>query len=430
MNKGRFRTSRYSMRRFISCLYVLWIVVFSVLTMGAFAQGTQGTQGTQGKTPQASPGQASPGIGKPTGSTSSTATTPAPPKITGSITLAQARQAVSKVVGTDALPVWLDTYAFSLPLKDAIALYGEFIPKAPTTKRAELGSTAAAFASLAGQWENAANFYALASSDPDALIMAARCWLACGKPDRAAATLQKVDALIAGKDKTSAGSTVADIIAQEKIVQAWIYLFEEEPEKAFLSVKDVGSASDKGSAKAQVQAVSGAEALFLLWSIANSTDFASFKAPTKGFEPKALESRLGSEYPNSLELALIRQQCTLLPGNLLLVGLYGSGKNAPIAERSLTTTTAKNSSDSGSAAAKQTGKQAYTMQLQVGFFSKKENAQALVATLQKNGFQVSIDEQKTKEGELRWAVIVASQGDWSKTQAKLKDLGYESYLLP
>ncbi len=398
MNKARFRTSHSlstshsSIRVFVFGLCVLWVVV---LAMGVFAQSTQG------KTP---------------------------PKITGTVTLAQAREAVSKVVGTDALPVWLDTYALSLPLKDAIALYSEFIPKASAARRAELGNTAGALASLAGQWENAASFYSLASSDPDALIKAARCWLACGKPDKAAVTLQKLDILIAGKDKTGAGSTVSDMIAQEKIVQGWIYLFEEEPEKAFLAVKDVANTQGKGQAKSNVQALSGAESLFLLWSIANSPDFASFKAPTKGFEPKALESRLGTEYPNSLESALMKQKCTLLPGNLLLAGLYGSGTNVPVAERSLAT--AKSASDSAGADAKQTEKQADTMQLQVGFFSKKDNAQALVAVLQKKGFQVSIDEQKTKEGELRWAVIVASQGDWSKTQAKLKDLGYESYLLP
>ncbi|HNX72565.1 MAG TPA: SPOR domain-containing protein [Spirochaetales bacterium] len=420
MNKARFRTNRYSIRVFASGLCVLWVVV---LAMAVFAQSTQG------KTPQASPAQAGSSAGKAAGSTSSTATTPAPPKITGTVTYAQAREAVSKVVGTDALPVWLDTYALSLPLKEAIALYSEFIPKASAARRAELGITAAALASLAGQWENAASFYSLASSNPDALIKAARCWLACGKPDKAAITLQKLDVLIAGKDKTGVGSTVSDIIVQEKIVQAWIYLFEEEPEKAFLAVKDVASTQDKGQAKSNVQAVSGAESLFLLWSIANSSDFASFKAPTKGFEPKALESRLGTEYPNSLESALIKQKCMLLPGNLLLAGLYGSGTNTPVAERSLAT--AKSANDLASADAKQNEeKQTDTMQLQVGFFSKKENAQALVAVLQKKGFQVSIDEQKTKEGELRWAVIVASQGDWSKTQAKLKDLGYESYLLP
>ena len=54
----------------------------------------------------------------------------------------------------------------------------------------------------------------------------------------------------------------------------------------------------------------------------------------------------------------------------------------------------------------------------------------LAAKLQKQGFRARTDEQKDKSGEPRWAVIVDASGDWTKTQAKLKDLGYESYFLP
>jgi len=68
--------------------------------------------------------------------------------------------------------------------------------------------------------------------------------------------------------------------------------------------------------------------------------------------------------------------------------------------------------------------------LQVGWFSRKENATALAARLNKLGFLTKTDEQKTGDGELRWAVLVDASTDWSGTQAKLKDAGYESYLLP
>ncbi|MCE5256012.1 MAG: hypothetical protein LLF89_04110, partial [Spirochaetaceae bacterium] len=51
------------------------------------------------------------------------------PKIEGGVaTLVQARQALSKAVGTDSFSLWLDSYALALPLGDALTLYGEFIP--------------------------------------------------------------------------------------------------------------------------------------------------------------------------------------------------------------------------------------------------------------------------------------------------------------
>ena len=68
--------------------------------------------------------------------------------------------------------------------------------------------------------------------------------------------------------------------------------------------------------------------------------------------------------------------------------------------------------------------------LQVGWFSREENAQALTAKLVKLGFAAKIDEQISDDGQPRWAVTVDASGDWSKTQARLKDQGYESYLLP
>jgi len=345
---------------------------------------------------------------------------PAPPKISGTTSLSQARLALAKVVGTEAFPLWLDTYALALPLGDAVTLYAEFIPKAPAARRAGLAETAAAFASLAGQWQEAATFYAYSSADSKSLLKSARCWLAAGRPDKAETALQKI-----GSATDSAGSVAAETAAQKNLIQAWVLLIKGEPEKAFVLLKSSAMVSDKAQGKAQSsEGGASAETLFLLWTIANAADFASFKTPTAGFESRALEARMAAECPDSPEMALVRRQCSLLPGNLLLEGLYGSGKNIPIAERSLTTTKI-----SGDAAQGSSGKSA-PMQLQVGYFSKKENAQSVLVALQKNGFQVTMQEQKTADGQLRWAVIVSSEGDWSKTQARLKDLGYESYLLP
>ncbi|MCE5255343.1 MAG: tetratricopeptide repeat protein, partial [Spirochaetaceae bacterium] len=277
---------------------------------------------------------------------------------------------------------------------------------------------AAAFASLAGRWEDAATFYAYSPVNAELLLKSARCWLAAGKPGKAREQLDRIDA-------TSANSP--GIASQKNLALAWTCIFDGAEEKAFVLLQGLvgkgnGSSGGTKSAESSKTSQEGAEALFLLWVIANSADFSSFKVPTKGFDAKSLETWLAEEYPESTELSLIKRQLALLPGNLLLEGFYGSGKNVPVAEKSLATAKA-----SGEAAL---DRQNGPVQLQVGYFSRKENAQAVFSSLQKKGFQVTIEEQKSSDGQLRWAVIVSSEGDWTKTQAKLKDLGYESYLLP
>ncbi|HWP67758.1 MAG TPA: SPOR domain-containing protein, partial [Rectinemataceae bacterium] len=101
-------------------------------------------------------------------------------------------------------------------------------------------------------------------------------------------------------------------------------------------------------------------------------------------------------------------------------GLYAPAEISG-ADRSMAKTVAKNQG------AEKSLSQA---KLQVGWFSKKENAETLAAKLKKQGFSVQTEEQDSSGGEKRWAVIVEAAGDWSKTQARLKDLDYESYLLP
>ena len=63
----------------------------------------------------------------------------------------------------------------------------------------------------------------------------------------------------------------------------------------------------------------------------------------------------------------------------------------------------------------------------MGYFSSKDNAERLSKNLTNQKFRTRIIETKNQAGELRWAVHVAVEEDWKKTQSKLKDLGYESY---
>lgn len=337
---------------------------------------------------------------------------PSIPKISGEPTFAAARSAVAKMTGKEAFGNYLEAYALALPLHDAVALCREFLPKAAAAQLADLAAFAGSIALLAGRYDDAASLYSQGSTvfsgiHPDLNLKAARCYLAAGNTVAAKTQLDLVPNDAEGESWEPA----------RQLALSWLYLFEGEPEKAFILLQPfVSEKSGQGSRR---------EALFLLWLAAGSPEFAEFKVSTKGLDARSLETMLQIEYPGSMEQALTRKEVFAKPASWLLAALYApswAATGMTGGERSLAKPEAPKAQSAGS--------ESSMTQLQVGWFSRRENATALTAKLVKLGFSAKTDEQKTKEGELRWAVIVDASGDWSKTQAKLKDLGYESYLLP
>lgn len=341
---------------------------------------------------------------------------PAPPKITGEQTLATARTAVNKVLGGESFAIYLETYALALPLHDAILLCKEFLPKAPLAKKADLAVFSGSLALMAGRYADAALLFSQGStavpaaagkpgtvSHPDLLLKAVRCHLAAGNYAEAKKQLDFVPETLGEKS----------YIGQRNLLLSWLFLLEGESEKAFLLLQPLAAGADEEGIRR--------ESLFLLWLVASSPDFADFTANTKGFDAPSLEARLQAAYPGSLEQALTRKDVVSKPVAWLLSGLFAlptpQKKESPVAAGSASKLSAPDL-NKGPAT------------LQVGWFSRKENATALAGRLTKLGFQVKTDEQKTSDGEPRWAVLVDASGDWSETQAKLKDAGYESYLLP
>jgi len=337
---------------------------------------------------------------------------PSTPKITGEPTRAAARSAVAKMIGKEAFGNYLETYALALPLHDAVALCREFLPKAQAAQSANLAAFAGSIALLAGRYDDAASLYsqgstATAGIHPDLNLKAARCYLAAGNTVAAKTQLDLVPNDAEGKSWEPA----------RQLALSWLYLFEGEPEKAFILLQPL--VSEKGGQ------ASRREALFLLWLAAGSPEFADFKVSTKGLDARSVGAMLQSEFPGSMELALTRKEVLAKPASWLLAALYAPSRAATgmtDGERSLAKPEVPKAQSAES--------ESSSALLQVGWFSRRENATTLTAKLVKLGFSAKTDEQKTKEGELRWAVIVDASGDWSKTQAKLKDLGYESYLLP
>lgn len=350
----------------------------------------------------------------PAAAAAGTAAPAAVPKIEGTPTLAAARTAMAKAPVGAGFGMYLQAYALAMNLHDAVSLCKEFLPKAPIDARADLASFAGALALSAGSYADAAAFFSLGASGaekanaqttslkPDLLLKSVRCYLAAGNLAAAKKALDLVPDTVAGVSWVQARSQAL----------AWLYLLDGDAEKAFIILQPLASGPEKTEARR--------EALFLLWIIASSPDFAEFKMSTKGYDSATLAALLRVEYPGSIERAFVDKGIIAKPSAWLLTGLYApsaAGKDFSLAVPDKPKDPGAEAQDGGG-------------QLQVGWFSRKENALALAAKLQKQGFRARTDEQKDKSGEPRWAVIVDASGDWTKTQAKLKDLGYESYFLP
>jgi cell division septation protein DedD len=355
-------------------------------------------------------GKASAPKSSPTPAAAATAKT-APvtaPKIEGTPTLAAARAAMAKAPAGAGFGVYLQAYALAMNFHDALILCRECLPKASADIRPDLAEFAGALALSAGAYADAAAFFSQGASGtqaanpkPDLLLKAARCHLAAGDFAAAKKCIDLVPDAAGGNSWVQARSQTL----------AWLYLLDGDAEKAFILLQPLAAESEKNGARR--------EALFLLWLIASSPDFFEFKMSTKGYDSATVAALLRTEYPNSAERALADKGIAAKPSAWLLTGLYApvvAGKEFSLAVPEKPKDQGAETQDGG--------------QLQVGWFSRKENALALAAKLQKQGFRVKTDEQKDKSGEPRWAVIVDASGDWSKTQAKLKDLGYESYFLP
>ncbi len=332
-----------------------------------------------------------------TAATAQSAKPPTPPRIDPGTSLSAARTAIQKTSGTDALPLWLKAYAAAMTPVEAMTLCREFVPKARNSEKTELSKFAASLALVSGRLEDAAFFLAYpGNSAPDMLIDAVRCNLALGKAKTARTLLSKMP--------PETPQALADALA---LASAWTALIEGTPEQALAIVAPL--------VKAGAASPGRREALFLAWLCHSASP-----AEKGGTAP--VLAALEAEFPHSTEYLLAKGNVRPQPSAWLLEGIYPFPSAVSVQERSVTARpqgdTSKDAKSSG------------TARLQVGWFSRRENAQSLSSVLKGKGFSASLDEQAASDGSARWAVIVEASGDWTKTQAQLKDLGYESYLLP
>ncbi|HEY9055013.1 MAG TPA: tetratricopeptide repeat protein [Rectinemataceae bacterium] len=305
--------------------------------------------------------------------------------------LSATRQNLAKRVGAEGFAALLESSALALAPRDALAVLAEFIPKAPEASRSSLYSLQASLGLIAGEYLQAAAALQKAyPGSPEQLMRASRCYLAGGD-------IAQAEKILASIAASQGGTRYADAIS---LGRAWVALLSGEPERARYLLETLASA--KG------QAPERREALFLLWMLSISPDAS-----------RTYLAALKADFPSSMEYAATQSRLSLKPAAWLLNALHSN--SATDSDRAIWEKRPDSATEATNAKT--------PAELQVGWFSREENARALRSALVAKGFEAYVEEGASSQGEKRWAVIVKAKTDWIQTQAQLKDLGYESYLI-
>ena len=310
----------------------------------------------------------------------------------------------------------LDSLSANLTPTDSLALLDlglssfDSLPKSSELRRSllvkagDLALLLGLVGDAAARYEEAAAL-AQGGADFGLLLRASRCYLASGEVEKANAISESLVA--SGLD--------ADIAASARLVAAWSLLLQGRGSDASSQVSALLGEKGKLSSAAR------REALFILW----------LGAPggAAGAERKARADALAAEFPGSPE-ALVASGAASPPplAHWYLGGLVGALAPAPPIA-AVPTAPAATVKPLATPSAPATGKR-----LQVGYFSLAENAQQLKDELSSKGFAASI-EARTRSGgagksdEKRWIVVVGAGKAIADTMQRLKDSGYESYVI-
>jgi hypothetical protein len=266
----------------------------------------------------------------------------------------------------------------------------------PAAERHEALIRLARLSRLAGDLESAARFWTEAASvepggrDDQALLEAARCFIAIGEPDKAEANVQRV--LLTGND--------AGFLRHARYLDAQIKAFRSGDISALaVLVEDPAYGEYK------------AALYYTQWKISGDS---RYKSRLLTECPESPEARIaGSEdgAVSALPLAL----WFLFPGREALT-LAAAGESLPVSL----------SPADQSPRVRETAEGAAPVVLQTGLFSREENARALVERLKRAGFQAGITRRGVK-GTDYWAVTVPAGNDMGRTIIQLKDAGFESF---
>jgi cell division septation protein DedD len=328
------------------------------------------------------------------------------------VDLKEARFRLAKAASPADYAAMLDSFSTALNPSDALALLDQGLAQAEQVYKRALLVKAADLDLLVGLFGDAAARYEAAAGslpaeggaegrDPRLLLRAARCYIAAGDSEKASSLSADV---VAGNDDP-------DLAASGRLVEAWALAMQGRAADASSLASSVAAVPKAGAST--LSAECRREAGFILWLCAD----ASGKA--------GAASALASAFPGSPEALIAAGSASAPP----LPHWYLGGLGAAAQETKRPSAAAPPSAAPTVSPATSRGKR-----LQIGYFSREDNAQALKAELASKGFTALVEPRLRpaaagKAEERRWIVAVEGGKDIAKTMQSLRDAGYESYII-
>jgi hypothetical protein len=352
------------------------------------------------------------------GATPSSPASPTAKKGAGSppADLNEARARLAAASSPAEYAAMLDSFSDAMHPADALALLDQGIDGAPREIRKPLLVKAAGLDLLLGLFGEAASRYESAANLPPKekdiglLLRAARCFIAAGDAEKAQAIASGLLMMTIDPDS----------IASARLVGAWALVMGDRPEDASTLASTIVGAV-KGS-PSYPSAERRREARFILWLC------------SKGQAKTQAAAALAGEFPDSAEALIAAGSASAPPLPHWYLGGLGAAQGAATPGASPAGAIAGSAAKDGAAPADSSpAVAAKGKRLQVGYFSREDNAQALKSELASKGFSAAIEPRMRaaagKAEERRWIVVVDQGKDLAATLQKLKDAGYESYIV-
>lgn len=254
-------------------------------------------------------------------------------------------------------------------------------------------STKAQLLEMSGDIEEAANiWYEAAFAEPNkrndkALLRSAVCFAAMGEYSRADAALKTI--LLTGSDAANLRDA-RYLAAQTEVLR--------NGEKAFPLLISFLENPEYVLSKPGIY--------YLLWKLSGSEDY---------------KAKLITDFPESPEAGLAREINTSITPAFTPMWLLFSGREQVVVSHNTVTNADVEPENSPSDSADES-----PVLIQVGLFSKEENAQAMIDRLNAKGFNGTIS-RKTVSGTTYLQVTLPPGADSNQTIMRLKDAGFESF---
>jgi len=282
------------------------------------------------------------------------------------------------------------------------------------------------FAVAAADMENSAvpSGPGVSAVDATRSLRAARLWLAAGENDRAARLAAVV--IVSSKDPR--------IVDEARLVSAWASLLSGSRASAIaLAGTIAGPASGEPGPDSLRR-----EAVFLLWAAGDATtrDTESMFLATNW--PESPEAKIAAQSPGVSLMALPHWYLggiALLPEKPEAEGEPGGSRTAPTTSaQGLATPSTRSATPAsaiptpGAVSNAASSQPEAAPRYQVGVFSSRDHAQALVDELSKKGFVAKIEERNVGDQTLL-SVVLSPKDNKDHLAERLKDAGYEAWLL-